>query len=305
MKPMALAGVAALAFLTACASAPDSPVAGAPADPLAETNKTFRALYAENRLERLARSGPAIIVQFDDLVLYRDGKEVERATFTPPLYHDLKSIAHIPLSVAVVYANAVEQPGDATWRGELGRLQTHLDALTAEFLAARFPSDLIGEQTAIVTRSKDAVAAMLTADAPKKALLTDYLAAIMPPLMRNIDVAAQVQIDGLHALSSAWASDLGAAAWDDVHVVVLGPKTPRAGNLQYEYFARVMGDAARGDRLVYAEGMFAPEPALSLLGTLIQDRAAAEIFFADRMRLDRDLLADAAQVHLDRVFAGQ
>jgi hypothetical protein len=41
---------------------------------------------------------------------------------------------------------------------------------------------------------------------------------------------------------------------------------------------------------------------MNLLGTILNDRAASLAFFDDPVRLERDLLADAAQRHLNRLF---
>ena len=57
-----------------------------------------------------------------------------------------------------------------------------------------------------------------------------------------------------------------------------------------------------GRRLVYVEGVFDLDGAMTSLGTLLQDRDAAQLFFGDRMRLDRDLLADAAKAYLSRLL---
>jgi hypothetical protein len=289
--------------LAGCSGAATGPSPAEPSDPLDEANATFRALYAENRLERLGYSGSAIVVQFDVLILFEDGVEVRRETFTPALYHDLKAIAHIPLAIVVVCSNALETPtDDGTWRAELARLRDVWAPLDDAFLSERFPSDVVDEQRELLRLSRDLIATLIERPQPDDALLRSFALAARPLLLRSAERAAQAQLDGLHRVVEAWRGEMGPGAWDDLHVMVLGPKTPRAGNLQFEYFARVMGRDAAGERLVYAEGIFAPEPAMNLLGTLLQDRAAADIVFDDPTRLDRDLLADAAAAYLDRLF---
>jgi len=63
-----------------------------------------------------------------------------------------------------------------------------------------------------------------------------------------------------------------------------------------------MGPAAPGRRLLYAEGIARCDDALGLLGTVVLDRGAAEIFFHDPTRMDRDVMADGARKYLDRLF---
>jgi hypothetical protein len=63
-----------------------------------------------------------------------------------------------------------------------------------------------------------------------------------------------------------------------------------------------MSRGAVGKRLWYAEGVFDKDGGLNLLGTILVDRGASLAFFNDPARLERDLLADAAQRHLNRLF---
>jgi len=122
-----------------------------------------------------------------------------------------------------------------------------------------------------------------------------------PLVLASAEAAAKAQLDGLHALVTKWRQELG-PAWSHADVVVLGPKQPRPGNVQYEYFKRAMGRGAEGKRLWYAEGVFDRDGGLTLLGTILLDRGASIAFFADPARLERDLLADGAQKHLNKLF---
>lgn len=271
-------------------------------DRLHAANASFRQIYAKNRTERLRRSGIVIVVQFGDLVLYKDGQEVRRETFTSPLYHALKTIAHIPLAVTVVYANALAMPDDPTLRPELERVYAEIAKLDEPLLAEHFPAEVLKRQVDVVKRSRTFVAQALKDEKPNRAALAAYIEGVNPPVMRNADLAARAQLDGLHALATSWRAELGPDTWEHMYVLVLGAKAPRRGNLEFEYFRRQMGAAAVGRRLVYVEGVFDLDGAMTSLGTLLQDRDAAQLFFGDRMRLDRDLLADAAKAYLSRLL---
>jgi hypothetical protein len=142
----------------------------------------------------------------------------------------------------------------------------------------------------------------LAAGRVDRAALAAYASAMAAPTLANGDDAAALQIDGLHAVVSGWRATMPAAEWRDLHVLVLGPKLPRAGNLSIQYFQRVMGRDALDRRLLYAEGIFEREAALGLLGTVVIDRALAQAFFGDPARMDRDFLADGARKRLDRLF---
>jgi hypothetical protein len=62
-----------------------------------------------------------------------------------------------------------------------------------------------------------------------------------------------------------------------------------------------MGARAEGVRLFYAENVFAADGGANLLGTILLDRGASVAFFANPLRLERDLLADAAVHYLQRM----
>ncbi|MCK6451571.1 MAG: hypothetical protein L6R19_12060 [Alphaproteobacteria bacterium] len=96
--------LAALLLATVLAFAPA--LAQTPDDALKTLNAAARDAYVHGRDAMAARVSPVIVVHFDDLVLERGGKR-SRETFTPPLYHRLKSVSHIPLgTVALLAAEA-------------------------------------------------------------------------------------------------------------------------------------------------------------------------------------------------------
>jgi hypothetical protein len=88
-------------------------------------------------------------------------------------------------------------------------------------------------------------------------------------------------------------------------VVVDTVHMARPGNLAVQYFQAALGEpyagrraderVAEGERVVVSEGAEDADRALELLGTHMVDRSAAEAFFGDPLRLDRDLLSDGAE----------
>ncbi len=299
-------GIAAAALvlsLAACAAtAPNGAAPTAPGkDALVALNDQFRAAYRETRAWRLSRLDPVIIVQFDDLHLIRAG-QTRTETFTPPIYHQYKAIAHIPLALYVKLAPRVGRPFDKPMLDWLTAYMKHVQAAGAS-LDGRpgWTAEQLRLHRKIVADSVAFIEKIGGAEQVADEQLTAYTRAMRPLVLASADAAARAQLDGLHALVNKWRAELG-PHWGHVNVVVLGPKQPRPGNVQYEYFVRAMGRAAVGKRLWYAEGVFDKDGGANLLGTLLADRGASIAFFGDPVRLERDLLADAAQRHLDRLF---
>jgi hypothetical protein len=296
-----LAAVALALALAACAAT--APETAAPAkDPLAALNDSFRAAYREARSGRIARVDPVMVVQFDDLHLIRAGR-TRTETFTPPVYHQYKAIAHIPLALYVKLAPLGGRPFDAATLDWLAAYAQQVQAAGASLdgRAGWTPAQLRDHQ-AIVAAAARFIAAIGAAKQMGDAELTAYTRAMRPLVLAGADAAARAQLDGLHALVGKWRAEMGAGPWSRLHVVVLGPKQPRPGNVQYAYFQRALGRGAEGRRLWYAEGVFDKDGGVTLMGTILLDRGASLAFFGDPVRLERDLLADAAARHLDRLF---
>jgi len=289
--------------LAACAgtgTAPNSPAAAAP-DQFASLNNNFRASYRDLRSWAIGKSDPVIVVQFDDLHLIRpSGTRTER--FTPPIYHEYKAISHIPLTLYVKLARHVGRPFDKAMLDWLTGYLKQVQAVGASLDGrAGWSPDQIRLHKSIVDASVRFIEKIGGAEQASDDDLTHYVRAMRPLLLASADAAARVQLDGLHALVTKWRQELG-PHWSHTDVVVLGPKQPRVGNVQYEYFKRAMGPNAEGRRLWYAEGIFDKDGGLTLFGTILVDRGASLAFFGNPTRLERDLLADGAAKHLAKLF---
>jgi len=271
-------------------------------DALGTLNDTFRASYRELHDWRTGSLDPIIIVQFDQLHLIRNGK-VTTETFTPPVYHDYKAISHIPLALYMKLARHVGRPFDKAMLEWLTMYLKQIQAAAAS-LEGRpgWTAENLRLHKQIATASEKFIEKIAGAEEVGDQELTNYTRAMRPLVLASADAAAKAQLEGLHALVTKWRTEIG-QRWTHVDVVVLGPKQPRQGNLQYAYFKRAMGPGAEGRRLWYAEGIFDKDGGLNLLGTILIDRGASIAFFADPVRLERDLLADAAQRHINRLFA--
>lgn len=268
---------------------------------LAAINNGVRAAYAEEKARRLAATQPVMVVAFDELIFRHNGTE-KRENFTPPLYHQLKGIAHIPLGIYAILAAPARGEDNATWRPALAALRTQIMASVPLLDDLKLPRKDLRRQHEIIRDCLDFIDVVSAADRVSQDELHDFTSAIAPAILANAYDASELQLEALHALVTRWRAEMSDADWQRLYVVVLGPKVARDGNAQLEYFAYAMGREAIDKRLIYAEGIFAVPQGLDLLATLVRDRDASDYFFDDPMRLDRDLLADAAQVQLKRIF---
>lgn len=270
-------------------------------DFLVDLNRTALGAYHQGRQALFDHTSPILVVAFDELVLRREGVET-RERFTPPLYHQLKSISHLALGIHGALRPSVGRPVDQALRDRLASLREKAGIVSGRLGEIGLPPALLERQRRFLGMSLAVLDRVTAAAIVDEAAVQEYGRSVAPLLLANAADAARVQLDGMHELLQRWRSQLTPEEWQRLYVVVLGAKTPRAGNVQFEYFAYALGRDAVDKRLVYAEGIFDVEGGLRVLATLIADRAAGRDVFNEEGRLERDFLADGAQAHLLRLF---
>ena len=87
-------------------------------DAFVKLNAAFRTAYADARTELLQATGPVVMSRGDYLVLHYRGEryEGEKADAS---YHQLKTVAHVPLAVYVMLAGHVDSPLSDAKRDEV------------------------------------------------------------------------------------------------------------------------------------------------------------------------------------------
>lgn len=266
------------------------------ANPLADLNKSFRAAYSRARAEVLRQGGPVILTSGDNIILLRGGKRTE-ARVVPEKYHTLKAVAHVPLTVYVLLApfgeGDISEPRLTSIREYRGRLDGACKALEG-----RLPEADLGRQRQIISAAREFLDGVLQRKAFKNDELVAFTRKTGPPVLANAAEAARVEIDGLHKQVMAWKADMTPEEWGRLRVVVCGSKMPRKGNLDTQYFAKLLGEPGECSRIVYAEGVAEEGRAMNLLGTFTIDTEIGSAFFDDKTRMHRDLLEDGAAEYL-------
>jgi hypothetical protein len=269
-------------------------------DGLAAVNRVARAAYADGRAALLARTSPIIVAAFDRLIVLRNGEQSE-APFTPPVYHQLKTIAHVPLGIVTLLLAEAETAGDGSWRARLAELRDRAGAAGTTIDALGLSAEQAARQHRILNQSIAFIGAVERNGRPDTTAIQTFARSVSPDVLANAADAAQAQLDGLHAAVQRIRSELSAAEWARSFVLVLGGKQPRVGNLQFEYFVNAV-DGQADRRVIYAEGIFEPKQAVALLATILIDREIGTAFFNDDRRMERDLLSDAARAYVPRLL---
>jgi len=296
---LALALISALCFVgTVPLRAQDAP-AGVAKDPLLETlNGEFRDQYRQALAATLARTGPVILAEGDDLILVRGGTRVT-IRVKPVEYHELKAVAHIPLALFVMLSFPQETSLSSD---RLQRLRHYRELMASAYqsLPARhFTPDQMLRQKEIFRASFELLDGVLAKGHFNPATLESFTRQVGPLLLANVTDATAAEMRELYATAAAWRKLLTPAEWNALRVVMIGPHMPRQQECSMQFFERLLGEPEEGQRVIYAEALWNEKDALNLLATHVVDEAAGAAFFADPMRMHRDLLADAATAYLD------
>jgi len=241
------------------------------------------------------------VIQDDELTLFRGAAPLRRFSgLEPPLYTQLKTLAHVPLAV---YCLLLSQPEGRDLPDDvLVELRAYRDALEGAAAELSIGDGLLSRPVAIHVRSCALLDDVIGQRQVAADALATYARASADDLHLLIAAAARAQLDACHACMMQIRSLLDAGEWDTLRVLVLGAYMAREGELFLQYFSRLLGTPEQGDRrLVYFEG---EDVALAYdrLGTAMLDALAARDFFRDPDRLHRDVLADDTARYLDMLL---
>lgn len=292
-KPRSNLGFLALALVALGGAAP----APSTDDILATMNKDALAAYSAGRQQFIAKPGPVLIVGAD-MTFLLNGQEMH-ANYTPQSYTTLKILSHAYLGTITLLEPFAADPAahQDLWRPHLEAIRQDVQAILPHLNDLGLDADSIARNRFILEHVAGFIDTTLKSGQFTSAGLTTLGRTLGPLLLADADLAAKAQIDMMNAAVSRWRAQVGPDVWSQVTVVVEGPHQPRKDNLQMAFFRHELGDRAP-THLIYAENVYDQTSVLNLVGTVETDRALAIATFNDPLRMQRDLLGDAAHAYL-------
>ncbi|CAF1434471.1 unnamed protein product [Adineta ricciae] len=255
--------------------------------PLEELNEEFKRQYKQtwmNFWDSTIENNSVIVEKFSTITLFHKGDEYPGEKSIPPVYHDLKGIAHIPLTIYLLIKNSsylTDDSLDKYWKG-LNTLEIPNSLQPAEKESA----------IRIITASK----VLLGEEMNQKGSLNlqkvkDFCRSLTGDLDVLLDAAAIVHVKNLHTIIQSWIKDHNFDPRDpSVKVLLIGPRSNRRNNLQTTYFQGLLDDP-QGRRIVYTEELFADVPkAKSIFSRWFVDEEISDYFYNDQDRMHRELL---------------
>ena len=281
-----------------------------PTVPVSETslkslNDTFIREYKLARADILNHKlEPMIILKGDSLLLHHNGKRIEDKNAILPIYHDLKSVAHIPLTVYTLIHNTMRQPEHLS---ALKNFLAELEIIQAK-LTKLFPEPKqFKVQQEIVTKSMEMLARVI--ETPN---FSDHNNELYPlfrtfkaAFLSNINVVAQSQLNSMHAIVSRWLAEYQIQV-SQLRVMIIGGRGERRDNLPATYFEHLLGENGYR-RIVYVEELVDDEAkAKDIFASWFFNEDISRVFFGDDdiERLNKDVLMnEKTREYVKQIFS--
>lgn len=277
---------------------------------IADLNQAFH--YSYNNLihethNKLGKKGYPVIIMFGDKVmLFHDGKQ-ETVEVIPHLYHRIKSISHISFGVFITLATngigKLKEVVKTDLEHEKELIESALEILDEEPI----PEENMPTQRATLENAVTLIEDVLENGEILESRLSEFGKQNAPLYLDNAAFGAQLELDILHKNVMRWKKEIGDENWDALYVVICAGHQARYRELTRQYFQKLLHeiDVVGGnmeDRVVYAEHIHEVDAALDLLARHINDQAASNTFFGDKMRLQQDLMSEGAAKYLDELL---
>ncbi|CAF3527403.1 unnamed protein product [Rotaria socialis] len=268
-------------------------------DALYDLNEQFLAAYDRARDHLISTISPIIICTGDTATVLHRGQRYEEQVI-PKLYHDLKSISHIPLTI---YLRLLFNSGNLS-DSKYIELKQYLRDIRSLRNSIQFPTYTQQNQDDIVDLSIEYLRTVLKRKFVDKLQLKTYCQQIQTLFSINIELAARMHLDMLDSKIRPWYQHhFNDTERNSLRILIMGPKTARHGFLTKEYFYTLIGERHEGKHIIYVESVDNEQQALKILGAWLLDAQTSTTFYdGDSERLHRDLLADAAKTHIKGLF---
>jgi len=274
-------------------------------DPLKALNEAFRTAYGDSRSEIVKKMSPVIIQCGDNLVLIKSGVRTEAPALTKR-YHELKSVAHVPLATYLMLAPEAETKlGDPRTK-QLEEYRELVVKARKSIGSRGYETNLHDRQLRILDQSLAMIDVASSRGKVTMAELRRFARSLKDDILANAYDAAEDQIATMDRQFKAWQAEMTPDERRQLRVAVSSVHMARVGNLAMQYFAVALNEPFEGRfeeeetknsrfRLLFTESVFDEQEILKSVATHIVDEGIGVSFFEDGQRMHRDLLADATE----------
>jgi hypothetical protein len=282
----------------AARAADATPAPSTPTARFAAVDAFFFTSYERAVHEVLGDGPPAFLVLPDRLVLYR-GRTRQEWPLLPPLFNELKTVAHVTLGLFAVLSPTNGGPLGADDATALRQYEGLIASARGAIQQVALSPPQRDRQDKILAASHALAERALSQGRMPEADLTAFCRQVRPLVDANIGEAVRGYLDELNQRMAAALPQLDEGERTTYLVIVSGVHQARIDNAAMQYFNRLMHDPpVITQRLMYAENVFDEAGALHLLGIHRMARRVGRAYFDDPYYMNRDLFAPAAEAYV-------
>ena len=260
---------------------------------LKKVNLRFhQVLKAEFEHEK-ATLGPALFFENNILKLIRNGQVVAEAKAAPTVkYHQVKAYSHMCMAAAIKLLSISNDKERAQWAKTFS-----VEVEEAQKLSSKL--DLSDEVKARQLALSSLTYALLdSVQTPNFSadLVFKFIKQVRPLIIKNFEFSAADHITQLDLAVKQVFEHLLPGEKEKLHAFTYGPRGPRSGNLIVQYLAHLLGQNSfiESERVIYGEGLNNQESAVNLVSKHNLELALGQLLFEDSLKLQKDVLSDAA-----------
>ena len=258
---------------------------------LKSLNEIFLREYKLVRADALIHQlEPMVILKGDALTLHHNGKRVEDTSAILPIYHDLKSVAHIPLTVYNLIQNLMRRPEHESqlkvFRSELYNILVKLPEIFPEPKQLKVQQDIISKSIEILSRAIETPSFREQSKEENR-----FFRSFESAFLSNINTVAESQLNSMHAIMTRWCTEYQIDI-SQLRVLIIGGRGERRDNLPATYFERLLGEDGHR-RIVFVEELVEDETkAKNIFSSWFINEDIGRVFFGDDGvdRLNKDVL---------------
>lgn len=278
---------ALLASSCALSSCVTQQTSGTAATTVAESDN-FRALDVSLR-EAYLRAwpvvatvvGPFVTVDGRTLTLSRGSQQASNGVFDSSwqrpiggkLSEQYALLRQVPLQVfQLASASGENRPKAAATYAALVR--SALDALDTSVI----PPAQLPDQRTVLQLSLDMLDRLAAGTETSPSDADAFVQRVLPAFRRNFNAEVAATIAALATAVEEMRSLLAPGEWERLYVAVEDKTWPQLARVRYDYFAKLLGQNARGKRLFMLPGSGSYGPTTSLRSIMIEDDLARAFF---------------------------
>jgi hypothetical protein len=257
-------------------------------------NMDFRISYQEARKQLLIDIYPVIMLMGDDLVLVKeDLRDTQRVV--PRVYHELKSIAHVPFAIYLKLIYSTDQTLSKTQVRDLRNYCDLIDASMKQLSVSQLSEEQVSTQSEILKEAKSFLKKVIRESKTGHSDLVDFTHRSRMHFEKNIEDATRAQLMEMYKVVDAWYETFSSEEKSNLRIIISGHKEPRIKSLATQFFSWYLRVPGEGDIICYTEGVTDEVGMFNTIGNHLLSKQAAKDIFLNPSRLHEDLLGIAAE----------